>query len=159
MLDFFSSFSADTSRHFLPIDVIKQVIESMSYAKLVRNVVSLSLIFLFHSAYTIKMHSTYIFSSILSCPKFLHVLLLMAISFSRMFFIGTSLMNSRFLWRCPHIHICGKVHIQSLSATLLKMLMILLSKISAIPFCWRLVKKCQNSILCFCYKFLVCCNS
>ena len=27
---------ADTSRHYLPIDVIKQVIESMSYAKLVR---------------------------------------------------------------------------------------------------------------------------
>lgn len=29
---------ADTSRHYLPVDVIKQVIESMSYAKLVRYV-------------------------------------------------------------------------------------------------------------------------
>lgn len=27
---------ADTSRHFLPVDVIKQIIESMSYTKLVR---------------------------------------------------------------------------------------------------------------------------
>lgn len=27
---------ADTSRHYLPIDVIKQIIESMSFAKLVR---------------------------------------------------------------------------------------------------------------------------
>jgi hypothetical protein len=30
---------ADTSRHYLPIGVIKQIIESMSYAKLVSNVV------------------------------------------------------------------------------------------------------------------------
>lgn len=30
---------ADTSRHYLPIAVIKQIIESMSYAKLVSNVV------------------------------------------------------------------------------------------------------------------------
>jgi len=29
-------YFADTSRHYLPISVIKQVIESMSYAKLVR---------------------------------------------------------------------------------------------------------------------------
>lgn len=27
--------SADTSRHFLPVDAIKQIIESMSYTKLV----------------------------------------------------------------------------------------------------------------------------
>lgn len=31
-------YSADTSRHYLPVDIIKQVIESMSYAKLVRHV-------------------------------------------------------------------------------------------------------------------------
>lgn len=32
---FFMLTSADTSRHYLPVDVIKQIIESMSYAKLV----------------------------------------------------------------------------------------------------------------------------
>lgn len=29
----FYILSSDTSRHYLPVDVIKQVIESMSYAK------------------------------------------------------------------------------------------------------------------------------
>ena len=29
-------YLADTSRHFLPVDVIKNIIESMAFAKLVR---------------------------------------------------------------------------------------------------------------------------
>lgn len=33
---FFQILNSDTSRHYYPIDVIKQIIESMSYAKLVR---------------------------------------------------------------------------------------------------------------------------
>jgi hypothetical protein len=40
---------ADTSRHHLPINVIKQIIESMSYAKLVSNVVVRELFLHYHS--------------------------------------------------------------------------------------------------------------
>jgi len=40
---------ADTSRHYLPINVIKQIIESMSYAKLVSNVVVRELFLHYHS--------------------------------------------------------------------------------------------------------------
>lgn len=40
LYSYFMYSSADTSRHYYPIDVIKQVIESMSYAKLVRHIKS-----------------------------------------------------------------------------------------------------------------------
>lgn len=40
LYSYFMYSSADTSRHYYPVDVIKQVIESMSYAKLVRHIKS-----------------------------------------------------------------------------------------------------------------------
>ena len=46
---FYLSIFADTSRHYLPIDVIKQIIESMSYAKLVRYISYKFLSFFFHA--------------------------------------------------------------------------------------------------------------
>lgn len=55
MLNTFSVFYilfSDTSRHYLPVNVIKQVIESMSYAKLVRSVFNYSSLLRIYSEYS-----------------------------------------------------------------------------------------------------------
>ena len=116
---------ADTSRHYLPIDVIKHVIESMSYAKLVRYVALLLLILKLEFIVTTHLIVIPFPASLI----LLAVILILRITISRMSCIGTSLMNSHFLWKYLRIQNCGKVHIQSGSATQLRMHMILSSKI------------------------------
>ena len=98
---------ADTSRHYLPVDVIKQVIDSMSFSKLVILPSSGLCLLSYHYQ-----------NSLVLKPGVLS---------SRTFFIGISLMNNPFHWRCQHIQTFGKVHTPNGSATPWKMHMILSS--------------------------------
>lgn len=111
-LNFIITCFADTSRHYLPIEIIKQVIESMSYAKLVRYANLMLPLFL----------------QIIVFSFFFPDLSILMIAFSRMSSTGTSQMKSHFHSKSQVSQICGKGHIQNGSDIPQTMLLKLLSK-------------------------------